>query len=1455
MAYEELLKKYKKTETISPTTGEVDPTVPKFNITEIDSLKGNPYKNLVENIKREKRVQNYIAGTRADDEGIRQSMNPGVWQTVKDTVKAVPGAAVDMTKFTITHPLQATRAIGTGLADFGPTAVNTLHWLGRSVLGMVYGKENAPTEFRMPKPSETLADYLGYERSNEEKALSEAVTQYLGYTAGEVGALKAFNLDKTSLISKFGLKHGMTADEAAAMLVRNPELSKQVLNLSSKQKLLTNVLGDMSGGQLVSESQDPKERATQALFDGLFGVAQFAGGKFFRKKGEIKLKDEGVKLNDTEVVEMRGGEAPPPGGTGVKSEKGKAPEKPKTAYVAKQDLGNDARGKKIMATTEVDTKTGDAVVYYLKELDNNPQLRELVWDFEEPHILDKRLSQTGQSFTPSLKNPGGNISILESAIGSFAKKLNQTVDEVSVTLRDDIQKLANNNKVITEQFADAYGLYKNKPDMVRKKTPVLAKFFEHQLVEPRYSKNITTADSLESQIGKPLKSFEVKKPVEVKKLADEITIRVQPLKEKLQGLTKNMDAEQASKKSKGYAMEVAAIERKLRGRPTARELELATKYLNTNFRGKKVTVDGKPATLTGRTSFGKSEVIFEDKSNKFVSKESIKAPKATKESSLQYLKDSATKELEGQEAIFGIKQNKEVKVDAKKVEKQTVIKEKIVEKQSKFTKTGLDTGKRVEGKSSFNPNTIDAPEDVEILFNKMDAENKNFSGQRISKGNEDLKDLARMTGLSEDDLLQIDPGSIANSETLVAARQLVLNKAADLSNKLKEINIESASLAEKQVVRDSFLKLVSMQKSVAGLRTEASNVLRSFGVKLRPGENIAIDELISNLKKLGIEDIDTNNLAALSEAAGKVVNSMELSLGKKIGKGALQVWYASILSGPKTSIRNILATSANILSEMVSKTANPKQWKEIIPAIKGMAEGWNKTYEKGSLSKIFSLEMQDPISGKFYDAPNLQVDNVFTGKFEKFGRFTEIVGRILNRQDQRLSAVAEGMEKASLGVYTSKMTDATMKALSESYGISTVFRGLPKGRLFRAGTSATLTFLRQFPEGRVVAPFVQTIGNVLDRQFDYLPIFSALRLGKVKMKIGGKVIEFGSDILERQADDIARDFGIKDELQKQLIVKRLRDQQIGRMTLGLAMTGAAVVMAKEGMVSGVGPSNYNEKIQLQRTGWRPNSVKIGGYWIPYSYLGPIGGIFALAGNVHDSVVYDEKPNTGISDLIGYGMIGWLNTQLDNSFLSGAGDLYDVINKKTKPGKYAREFAANLTPIPQVLTQTIDISKNILGYAVGDESFRQQYETRSYLSIIRKSLGLTGETFGIFDKLNPRYDQFGQVMTNDLIWGITPSKDKAEAMKIDSFLINNDIVVTMPVFNKSYVTPQGDKKPLTEDEYNKYVKTSGRQIYKALGDYLPGLKNMPPEIIKKEVGNLVEKIRKNVRNEMFYSTNQ
>lgn len=731
--------------------------------------------------------------------------------------------------------------------------------------------------------------------------------------------------------------------------------------------------------------------------------------------------------------------------------------------------------------------------------------------------------------------------------------------------------------------------------------------------------------------------------------------------------------------------------------------------------------------------------------------------------------------------------------------------------------TGLDTGKRIEDRPSMNYDKINASPEVVDILKEMDAAEKNFADARISKSNDKIDELSRLVGLTTDELLASKPGSIVNAETLAKARQMVLDQAQDLANYLKTINPADATPAQLRTMREKYELLVGMQKAVAGYRSEAGTILNSLKREVTPGENATMLQLADQLKGYGLDDA-----AALASKIGKATTLTPI---QRAGQQFFSAWYSAILSGPKTTARNVIGNFSNIVTQLGAKLANPAQWKEIPAATEGLIKGL-----KDGLPE-FKDDLIDAITQKqFKGAPSKFMEEVDptrpqVWKNDKVNRLFETVGNVLGAQDKYFQGAAKGMEEAALKVYSPEMSEALTKALSDYYGQKAVFKGMPKSGLMRGAVEGAESLRRHFPPARVIIPFVRTVGNIIDQKIDYLPIFSYFRK---------------ASIIDDQIDEMVRLTGYKlSPMERELAGKRIKDHMVGKAVFGTAMAGFALGLAQKGAISGTGPSNYDERLQLQRTGWRPNSIKVGDVWIPYANLGPLSGILSMVGNASDKVKYEEGTGKDTAALIGYGMIGWLQSELSASFMQGAADLLDTIANPSQAPKYFTDLGVGLIPIPAAYSQTKDMI------------FRQQYETNGIVDKLRLKLGLTGEVFGQ-DALKPRLDAFGQPMTADLIYGLSPSRE--EASMVDQFLIANDIVITIPRKTQDYLNPlTKEKHEFTSDEYEEYISTTGKKIYEGLQESLPYISQLDVDQKKDYIDKMVQSIRKAKRNEILLRT--
>ncbi len=158
------------------------------------------------------------------------------------TIKNLPGAFAQVGKEAIFHPIKTGESVVSGALDLGPTAVNSLNNLGKAILGGIFGKDAVKdTGFQLPKPGETAMNYIG-NNNDVQNTIRNTSTQVAGY---EVGG---------AVVKPLGLS-----------------------------KPLTTILGNVVGGQTVSDAKTLADRAKQAAMDAAVGVITEGAGRVIAK--------------------------------------------------------------------------------------------------------------------------------------------------------------------------------------------------------------------------------------------------------------------------------------------------------------------------------------------------------------------------------------------------------------------------------------------------------------------------------------------------------------------------------------------------------------------------------------------------------------------------------------------------------------------------------------------------------------------------------------------------------------------------------------------------------------------------------------------------------------------------------------------------------------------------------------------------------------------------------------------------------------------------------------------------------------------------------------------------------------------------------------------------------------------------------------------------------------------
>ena len=172
----------------------------------------------------------------------------------------------------------------------------------------------------------------------------------------------------------------------------------------------------------------------------------------------------------------------------------------------------------------------------------------------------------------------------------------------------------------------------------------------------------------------------------------------------------NADPENKAKRSKAFAYEMSAIQRGVERKPTAKEIQNARKYLESNHVGKIVQVDGLPA-MVEKTSFGKTGVRFHNGELKYVGKDKISSNPISHEQVLDHIQKEAQDQLDYKKTFYDIKEDAPIETKpnsvsepqiAAKMEEPPTISKKETVPPGEFGTEVRGVAKSVEAKAVEN---------------------------------------------------------------------------------------------------------------------------------------------------------------------------------------------------------------------------------------------------------------------------------------------------------------------------------------------------------------------------------------------------------------------------------------------------------------------------------------------------------------------------------------------------------------------------------------------------------------------------------------------------------------------------------------------------------------------------------------------------------------------------------
>lgn len=576
-------------------------------------------------------------------------------------------------------------------------------------------------------------------------------------------------------------------------------------------------------------------------------------------------------------------------------------------------------------------------------------------------------------------------------------------------------------------------------------------------------------------------------------------------------------------------------------------------------------------------------------------------------------------------------------------------------------------------------------------------------------------------------------------------------------------------------------------------------------------------------------------LAAIARAKG--LNKFDM---------VIALWYANLLSGWTTQVRNLVGNLSNVIAETMSHGAvRPLAVPSMLAglyngAMRGAFDAANivrtgkvsgtrlgKLEAPRALELIHFSGLAYPLNAwKYVFRVMAATDMVFFRSAEEMrARF---IGREIARAEglrgnaltarlaELLHHTAAAEQRAAAQARAEQLTgNAARRRVGElieqarpealvgpaaEYGRFATFNQVPEGVLgvFARGIRA---MSGQFPPLRLVVPFTNIVANVTNTALNFSPwgyrrLFPAMLLEQNWMSPTATPLDY-----------------------------QLQAARATLGTIGLAALYALAIGYKDDedppfAITGNGPQDPRQRNQLKETGWQPYSVKVGDHYVGYRET-PLHLGLAYLGSQLDASRYKQLDERDLMTRAAYGLQQVGTALLNQSFLKSLGDFFESLGNDQVPRTGARLgglgrtasgiVAPNLAKqIDKLFDPTVYDGSTIEGALLRDVPVARRY--------LKPAVNVLGDAI--------RADPFYSVTRPDELW---------------SLLARKQSWISTP----SRTTMIGERT-ITPEEYYDWIVESGPPIRRRLEILIPALEISTPERAQDLVDDVVTDERRRAR---------
>lgn len=728
----------------------------------------------------------------------------------------------------------------------------------------------------------------------------------------------------------------------------------------------------------------------------------------------------------------------------------------------------------------------------------------------------------------------------------------------------------------------------------------------------------------------------------------------------------------------------------------------------------------------------------------------------------------------------------------------------------------------------------------------------------IGKGLSDMK--VKIADVVKKHFIEAELVKTKLAEKLVSEAGLDGEEAIELANKVRAAFDRIATKKKNQILKDELERLERAKNKLKGTVEVKTRELYDDIIRLTNlggFENDQILDLLANkvgtgkltreqgerLQFLAQKVKEAPQGSPKNEAIQELFNYQANLKGTSKGEVGQAIWYASLLAGYKTHIKNIVANVFNTIGETtVSAIENPKAASAMVRGLfkgyqRGLVEARNTLKTGKSPIHITKIEASDVLERKPFAGGNknpfnwlkyvsrfMVASDVFAFQGLKESRAYQMaymeaakmkkedaalkdvsIWKIINdklldtperKKEAELRVKAEGQVgvEAKRRMYELMEQSRPEKMQDETYNYAArgTFNYQPEGTL--GAINNALAYVLDIPIGgvkplRFVVPFTRILTNVANNALDYEPITSTIRAVRSKR---------GFESFETMTPTKGTFREMTPEERKRQIIKA-----------GIGVTALSTLYFLSKMkdeddepileITGSGSQDYVKTNQLKERGWKPYSVKIGDTYYSYE-LTPLLLTLGYIGNLNDFEKYDAKSDAEVVDKMSQTAFRMQDAISNMIFIGTLADFMDMgwDNTKTRGQKvqrYLENLAKTSVPFMQPVTQISQGVQEVMELPK-KETTKLGYSLIKDIPIARSAL---------YNKVNVLGEE---IPTKS---GLIISKKTTN--DVWEFLENNRIFLA-PINRKTiigYDEKLGQDMPVTDEQFYKFSKLRGQMI--------------------------------------------